>query len=375
MLQLHIMKAVPFPPAQMRRSVQRLFSALLPAVLYGGLTALATADALAGEPAVRTPHIALVLPLNSPSFGRHADAVKQGFVAAARMEKIGAPPLRIYAVNEDTLNLLAIYEQAIELGAQLVVGPLTRNGVAALAASNLVTVPTLALNTLEPRSPQPARLYLFGLAIELDARQIAQLAISDGRRNAFLISDDTPFSKRMQQAFREEFARLSGMVVAEFAYGSDQTSLIKLRNAAKLGVADLAFLALDRARAVTVRPYLGNSLAIYATSQINAGSGPLAARDLDQVRFVDMPWLLQADHPAVMVYPRPQFGDAVDLERLYALGIDAFRIGLELLRQNRAPVLDGVTGRIRLARDQQFVRELTAAQYVDGKTVILGETH
>jgi len=360
----------------MRRSVHRLITVLIlvSAILYGGLTALATGRALAAEPAARAPHIALILPLTSPSLGRHADAVKQGFAAAARMGGNDALPLRIYTVNEDTLNVLAIYEQAVELGAQLVVGPLTRNGVAALAASALVTVPTLALNTLEPRVPQPARMYLFGLAIEFEAHQVAQLAIRDGRRNAFVISDDTPFSQRMRHAFLDEFARLGGVTVAEFAYGADQASLIKLRNASNLGVADLAFLALGYARAATVRPYLGNSLAVYATSQVNAGKGALAARELNQVRFLDMPWLLQADHPAVMIYPRPQFGDAVDFERLYALGIDAFRIGLGLLRQNREPALDGVTGRVRL-HDHQFVRELTAAQYVDGKTVILGEAH
>jgi outer membrane PBP1 activator LpoA protein len=33
-------------------------------------------------------------------------------------------------------------------------------------------------------------------------------------------------------------------------------------------------------------------------------------------------------------------------------------------------VLDGVTGQIRLARDQHFVRELTVAQFVDGKPVV-----
>ena len=361
----------------MRRSVHRLVTILnvLPAILYGGLSALATDCALAAETAARSPHVALILPLSSPSFGRHADAVRQGFVAAAKVDGNRAPPIRIYAVNEDTLNVLAIYEQAVELGAQLVVGPLTRTGVAALAASTLVTVPTLTLNTLEPRSPQPARMYLFGLAIELEARQIAQLAAGDGRRNAYVISDETPLSKRMRQAFVEEFLRLGGTVVAEFSYGADQASLIKLRNAAGLGVADLAFLALDHARAATMRPYLGNSLAIYATSQVYAGKSALAAHELNQVRFVDMPWLLQADHPAVMIYPRPQFGDAVEFERLYALGIDAFRIGLELLRRNPELVLDGVTGRITITRDQQFVRELTAAQYVDGKTTILGETH
>jgi outer membrane PBP1 activator LpoA protein len=115
---------------------------------------------------------------------------------------------------------------------------------------------------------------------------------------------------------------------------------------------------------------LGNALALYATSQVNAGGGPLAANELNGVRFVDMPWLLQPDHPAVMVYPRAQLRDSVELERLYALGIDAYRIGLELLNGNGNPMLDGVTGQVRLANDQQFERELTAAQFINGKPVV-----
>ena len=317
--------------------------------------------------------MALILPLSSPTFSRHADAVRQGFIAAAKAAGKSAPPVRFYSANEDTVNVLSIYEQAVESGARLVVGPLTRNGVAALAASNLVTVPTLALNALEARSPQPARLYLFGLTVELEARQVARLAFDDGRRNAFIISDDTALGKRMREAFLQEFARFGGITVAELSFSADQASLNKLRQASNLGVADMVFLALDFARARTVRPYLGNALALYATSQVSAGkSGALAAHDLNLVRFVDMPWLLQADHPAVMIYPRPQLGGIVEFDRLYALGIDVFRIVLELLQSNREPMLDGVTGRIRLTRDQQFVRELTTAQYVDGKTVILG---
>jgi len=130
----------------------------------------------------------------------------------------------------------------------------------------------------------------------------------------------------------------------------------------------MMFLAVDSERARAVRPYLGNSLATYATSQVNAGGGTLAANELNGVRFVDMPWLLQPDHPAVMIYPRAQL-DGVEFERLYALGIDAYRLSLELLKGTREPVLDGVTGQIRLARDQHFVRELTIAQFVNGKPV------
>src|SRR3954470_1129548 len=143
-----------------------------PALLYGCTLLFAIGPAAA---AAREPHIALLLPLASPSFARPADAVRQGFTAAAKVAGKNVPPIRVYPVNEDTLNVLTIYEQALEAGAQLVVGPLTRNGVAALAASNLVSVPTLALNTLDSRAA-PARMYLFGLGVEQEARQIAQIA-------------------------------------------------------------------------------------------------------------------------------------------------------------------------------------------------------
>jgi len=345
--------------------------AVLCALLYGALTACATAGSRAAESAAPAPNIALILPLNSASFGRHADAVRQGFAAAARIAGKNGPPVRVYSVNEDSLDVLTTYERAVESGAQLVVGPLTRNGVAALAAGNFVTVPTLALNALDPDSRHPARLYLFGLSVELEARQIAQLAFADGRRNAFIVSDDSPLSKRMRDAFVTEFARQGGVTVAEYAYSTDIASLTRLRQAAGLGVADMAFLALDFTHARTVRPYFGNALALYATSQVNAGGGALSARELDALHFVDMPWLLQPDHAAVMVYPHPQF-DSYELDRMYALGIDAYRIALELLRQSPDPELDGVSGHIRLGRGQQFVRELTPAQFADGKIIVAG---
>ena len=354
-----------------RYTVHRLavILVLLPALLYGGAALFATGAAYA---AAREPHIALLLPLASPSFGRHAEAVRLGFVAGAKAARKNVPPIRVYAVNEDTLNVLTIYEQAVESGATLVVGPLTRNGVTALAASSLVHVPTLALNTLDAGAPQPARMYLFGLSAEQEARQVAQMAFDDGRRNTFILSDGAPLSKRMRQAFVEAFARHGGMTVADLTFGGNPASLAKLRQTADLGVADMVFLALDPARARLARPYLGNKLAVYATSQVNAGGGAVPATELNEVRFVDMPWLLQPDHAAVMIYPHAHLGDAVDFERLYALGIDAFRLSLELLRGNLELTLDGVTGQIRLTRDQLFVRELTAAQFLNGKTVILG---
>ena len=113
----------------------------------------------------------------------------------------------------------------------------------------------------------------------------------------------------------------------------------------------MVFLAVDAAKARLIRPYLPNKLPIYATSQIFVGNDKtLTNYDLNGIHFVDMPWLLQPDHPAVMIYPRANPPLSVDRERLYALGIDAFRL-IQLLvsdKINSALPLDGVTGQIRL---------------------------
>jgi uncharacterized protein len=68
------------------------------------------------------------------------------------------------------------------------------------------------------------------------------------------------------------------------------------------------------------------------------------AHDLNGLRFVDMPWLHQADHAASMVFARPEAPLSADLERLYALGIDAFRVAGELARARTEFEVDGVTG-------------------------------
>jgi outer membrane PBP1 activator LpoA protein len=369
-----------------------LFAGLLTALLYGGAPAMAsdvvapapdggvteqpappvTADpqpAMAPVPPP-VPHIALLLPVSSSMFAQHAEAVKGGFLAAAKVHGRSLLPIRIYAAGDDVQDVVTGYRQALASGARLVVGPLTRNGVSAVAASSFVSVPTLALNVPEGGQPLPANLYTLSLHIEAEARQAAQQAFREGRQNAFTVYADTPLLRRMHQAFVEEFTRLGGRHVAEHAFSADAAGLGRIRQAVALGVSDMAFLALDYQRARLARPYLG-TLALYATSQVHPGSaGLLSGFDLANVRFIDMPWLLQPDHPAVMIYPRQEYRQALDLERLYALGIDAFRIAGELLNGNVSPKLDGVTGRITLGRDQHFVRELVSAHFSDGRLLV-----
>jgi outer membrane PBP1 activator LpoA protein len=336
------------------------------ALLYGGLCVIASAplfaqSSLPSVAAVDAPHIALLLPVDSSTFRRHAEALRDGFLAASKTEGRQTLLIRVYAVGDDPKQAGAIYQQATQTGARLVVGPLIRSAVTAIAGSD-VNVPTLVLNTPEGKLPNRPNLHVISLQIEGEARQAARLAYREGKRAAYTVTGDSPLLKRLQSAFIDEFTKLGGKLIAEFAYNTSPAELTRLKQAAELRVADMAYLALDARQARSVRTYL-EPLAVYASSQIYTGdTGPAAGVDLAGVTFFDMPWLLQRDHPAVMVYPRQDFRGEADLERLYALGIDAWRIGQALLARQPDLSLDGVTGKLTPGRDRHFNRELVSAR-------------
>ena len=334
--------------------------------LYVSGPACATDEAPA-ETEKPAPHIALLLPLKSEAFGRAAEVVQQGFMAAANNQPLPMP-IRVYECADESKDITALYQHAIANGARAVAGPLTRDGVAALAASAGISVPTLALNTGEAKDAD--KLYFFGLSAEAEARQAAQLAVAAGLSNAIIVSTDTPLSMRLSQAFAEEWGIMGGSIAAKILYHDDPEVLADLPE----DPGTMVFLAADTKTARMIHPYLNIAVPVYATSQLfNGNMDTLTNYDLNNTRFVDMPWLLQPDHPAVMVYPRANTSLESDMERLYALGIDAFRL-LQIMLDNdyrTALPLDGVTGLIRLSRNHQFQREAIPAVIKQGHSQLL----
>ena len=345
-------------------------------LLYGPHAPAATdaPPALTAAPAadpVKAPHIALLLPTGSEAFARAAEAVRDGFTEAAKKQSGPPVSVRLYAVADNSQSAVATYRQAVASGARMVVGPLTRDGVTAIATTlDLISVPTLALNVPEGVAGNPLNMYTLSLQIEAEARQVAQAAVRDGRRKALTITDPSLLGRRMRDAFVDELRRSGGYPIADYAYATDGATLERLRQAAGSGAVDMVFLALDAGRARAVRPQV-SALPAYGTSQINPGSNAASFIDLTDLRFVDMPWMLQPDHPAVMVYSRGVPHAADDLERLRALGIDAFRIAQELYAGKRELDLDGVTGRLTLVAGGQIRRVLPVALITGGQVTVV----
>jgi len=376
--------------------MQRLRVLLLcVAVLYGALAALAIgarAQTEGGEgvettesspappappsPAEEKPHIAVLLPLDSPAFGKLADAVKRGIAAAAATaDPEKTLPIVVYPTNDVAKNIVDIYDRALRSGAQFVIGPLTKNAVQAIAKSNAVTVPTLGLSVPDSEVILPDGMYAFGVQIEAEARQIARVAHSQGKRRAIVITGDNTLAKRTSQAFMDEWTRSGRLVVDQHAFTTDQGKLKRIRDSLGSNNVDAIFLALDGQRARQIRPYLGKSVATYATSQINsAESAVLGQHDLNGVIFLDMPWMVLPDHPAVMAYPRLTgvFG-TFELERFYAIGIDAWRLAQGLLAESFGSLspVDGVTGLLTPGLARVFVREPLPVQFVQGSARVV----
>jgi len=308
------------------------------------------------------PHIALLLPLQSANFGASAGAVQQGFLAAANLDR-RALPVRAYGDFDENSSVVTVYRQAIANGALAVVGPLTRNGVAALAGVQDIPVPTLSLNIVEATPAQ--NMYFFGMAVETEARQVAQLARKQELHQAIIVTTRDQLSKRLQSAFEDEWGVSGGTILREIEFGNDSSIFADITDMP----GTVVFIAADAQKARLIRPYLPNRLPIFATSRVFAGNiNTLLNYDLNGIRFVDMPWLLQADHPAVMIYPRAAPPLSIDQERLYALGIDAYRLVQLLLvnRLNTSLPLDGVSGQIRL-NGHTFQRAATPVWFVQGQ--------
>jgi len=308
----------------------------------------------------------LILPTTSPALGSLAEAVRAGFMAASQAAGRDSIPVTVTAVDNEAAALVAACRQSQESGAMLVVGGFTRDGAQTLVTSECSRQPVLALNEL--RGPASTGAYSFSLSLDNEARQAALQAVADGWRQAIVIGTNTALSRRVQDAFEREWTRAAGELRRlPFSGNLDEAPVIRERIAAIRG--DMVFLALDQAEARAVRPYVSGMLQIYATSfSVNPRAEAIVNVDLQGVRYVEMPWFVHPDHLAVMAYPPPASPLNVESERLYAFGIDAFRLALQLVRGDPSAPVDGVTGRITL-EDRHFVRTLSPAE-VDGGRVI-----
>ena len=210
----------------------------------------------------RPQHIALLLPVQG-KLAKAARAISDGFFAAYYYvfnKEQHAPLVSVFDTSSENIDLL--YDRAVANGAELIIGPLSKDNVAALGMRANLPVATLALNYLEePASTQNVlqgtqssvdsqanpiatasimminreleeidediqanaqlnNLFQFGLSSDREAVQAAERAWSEGHRTASIIAPDADWSARIAQAFMEKWQSLGGKVVNYRDFGS-----------------------------------------------------------------------------------------------------------------------------------------------------------
>lgn len=355
--------------------------------------------------------LALLLPLRSESLGAVSEVIRSGFMAAWESESDGIS-VDVIESGDSSMDVLDNYQLALAQH-DVMVGPLSRAAVSTLTESGIVTKPTVALNHPEARNPnepamqRPAQLLVMGLSIEEEARQAAVWASNSivlGKSSrALVVSSNIDWQRRAAKAFAQQWQKLGMEVQMQEIPSSagflSAAGLAQIKARMQVPISDpsaekssnekalpdnrpsLAFIALDAEQARQFRHAVGTDLPLFGTSQLNRQTLQLATDEvepvayLDGVRLLDLPWQLQRDHPAVMIYPRLiQTGEqkrSADLERLYALGIDAYRVARALaLKPGVGFELDGVTGKLSVSFKNgvvKFERLSQAAMYRQGQ--------
>lgn len=340
--------------------------------------------ALVADPA-NVVRIGLMLPLRSSALAAPSEALRAGFMAAFERDMAGFE-VNLIETGDNPQETLDAYQGALERN-DIIVGPLARSAVSALAASTLVSKPTIALNHPEVRGRGlPDKLLVIGLSIEDEARQVAEWAAAEQPSGAALIiTGSSAWQRRIANSFAARWKQLGHtsqqLVLADTNGYLSEAALAQLRGQIEAAAPVLIFTALDPSQAGQVREAAASELPFYATSSVNPGADPAnMISTLVGVRMLDLPWEVQPGHTAAMAYPRwiPASGasQALDLDRLYALGIDGFRIAREISQRHGEPFsLDGVTGNLQVEFGQgpaRFERVPRAAIYQGGGFSLIG---
>jgi len=346
-------------------------------------------------------------------FAKAAAAVRNGLLTAyyADSDQNYRPEIRFYDEGEDPQQIQTIYQQVINDGADFVIGPLNKDAVSNLANYSGVQGGVLALNYGDFKDEQrlPDNFFQMSLSPEQEAIHVAEHAWLDGHTKAAAIYPDTTWGERVYAAFKERWEELGGAIVEHQTYDmkkSDYAVPIKqllnideseqryrtVRDLVRQKLeyeprrrkdVDFIFMAAFSRQGRLLRPQLkfhrASDIPVYATSHVYSGSlQPDMDRDMNDVRFSDMPWTLK----------QSSSGDAMKLQiktiwpdissrymRLFALGIDAYQIVPELnrMRRNRFTSIQGTTGILYLDISNRIQRRLLWAQFQDGIPQVLSE--
>ena len=338
---------------------------------------------------LRPDSVALALPLSGPLAGA-GEAVREGFLAAYYQDLEDpdrtTPTITLHDTHASTFS--AIYGNLLNTDPDLVVGPLSKEGVQELTALPALSIPVLALNYDRDALITPDNLLQFGLGSEDEMQAIARRLKQDGHSNVLAFLPEGDWGIRMEKALRRAAENQGITLLETVQYAGDSNLNRVVADGFNINQSRRRANALMRLTGTTMRfeprrrqdmdaivllaspenarqinPlfafYYGGDLPVYGSSLLYRGSpNPSRDSDLDGIRFTDIPWVLGDAPPKrdTLQSLFPALGNNYD--RLFALGFDSYRLThqIQLLQEIEAYRYQGVTGMIRNSGNGSFER-------------------
>lgn len=347
--------------------------------------------------------------------------IKEGILAAyfddsSAMNATIIPEIQF--IDTNTTSIDDIVEKVAP--SDWIIGPLLKENVDALlpklSANNRIltlnrpeNLNTSVLMPAQPTELLPAsfntQIY-YALAPEDEAKQLAQQVFSRGRRAPILVASENTLHQRQQEAFLAQWEKLTAGLAANqhsqptlVTYTDNSTlrdgildALDVAQSKARIreiqGFADVEVYNLPRNRRdidaivvfttpeqtelvnpvieASISPFGGVSVPVFATSRsIDYSQSRNQWRDLENLHFLDMPWVLPGNPSAELAAQTQQLWPQrpTPLERLFAFGVDAYHLIPRLSSMQALPQLtfEGLTGTLSVNRDREIVRVLPEA--------------
>ncbi|MRS14487.1 penicillin-binding protein activator [Enterobacteriaceae bacterium RIT691] len=333
-------------------------------------------------------------------------------VAQPAVAAVAANPsaeLKVYDTTAAPLD--QILNQAQQDGASLVVGPLLKNDVDALAKS------TTSLNVLALNQPEnvenKANVCYFALSPEDEARDAARHIHDQGKQAPLVLIPRSGFGDRVATAFAQEWQKLGGGIVLQQKFGSVNelrggvnggggialtgspinASLPQQQSVtiggltipappsdAQIGSGgkvDAAYIVATPDEIAYIKPMIAmrngsqSGATLYASSRSAQGTaGPDFRLEMDGLQFSEIP-MLAGSNPALMQQALGAVRNDYSLARLYAMGADAWALANHFSQMRQVPgfELNGNTGDLTATQDCVINRKLSWLKYQQGQIV------
>ncbi len=344
-------------------------------------------------------HIAVLLPLNG-RYAQVASAIRDGIMSSyyQHPDKSFQPRISFINTSDNQAAIWNYYKQAVDMGADFVIGPFLKSAVDILARSSTMEIPTLTLNYASEQEEVSKHFYQFGLLPEDEARQSAEMAFRQGKTHAVVLVPEGDWGQRLHNAFQLRFEELGGTIVSVQTYTPNSNdykqpiqNMLNIRqsysryrsvqNIMRTSMkftpyrrqdVDMIFMAATPKDARQLKPqfkfHYAGEIPVYATSHAFTGQlNRQADRDIDDLNFCDMPWILNAPslfkQSLINHWPEQQ-----RYTRFFAMGVDAYNLipFLGRLKEKSYERFSGQTGNLYLDQYNQIHRELLWARFEKG---------